>query len=315
MFRSASVFPRSRIVAVGALLAPLLAAPAHAGLEVCNQTNVARWLSVGYFDDGVNEAWTSEGWWEVLPGECVVPIEDDLSQRFYYYRAEDPEENFTGDPGKTFCSVDDAYTIVGNQDCEARNYETLEYLEVDTGEANAIFTLVLNPNTVPGALPIGAEPSAPDPMGTDEGQAAETETETETETLADQDSADATAGSSPFGGAVATLPGDDGDPLAETYQAILGSWRQVDDRAARITFNDDMYARYRVNELIETGPFEIASACPGEAGASDGDPVVVVRLPGKTTPECLDVLYVDDATLEMLTYPDGRLLRFEASAN
>jgi len=299
-------------------------ADGSAGLEVCNQTSVTRWLAVGYLD----QEWTSEGWWELAPGDCAVPIKGDLTQQFYYYRAHDQEEEFVGE-GYTFCTVDDPFTIVGDQDCEGRGYETMDFREVDTGETGNRYTLTLNADTLPGARPMGAEPpgSTPDDVGqgqiagADDGMSAATppaDADADAAAAADssgQSDSDTGAGRSPFGGAAAPPPGDDGDALAATYQAIMGSWRQADDRAMRITFSEDMYARYEVNDLIETGPFEVANTCPGESGMAGGDPVVVVRLPGESRPTCFDVLYVDDGTLEMLTYPDGGLLRFEASEN
>lgn len=133
-------------------LAAATAAPALAGLEVCNQTNVDRWVAIGYNKDNM---WTSEGWWNLEPGDCAPVIDGDLDQQYYYYRAEDPNEQFEGE-GYYFCSVDDAYTIVGDQDCAGRGYEEVDFRELDTGDSTTTFTLVLSPSTVPGALPIGA---------------------------------------------------------------------------------------------------------------------------------------------------------------
>ncbi|MBB4314965.1 DUF1036 domain-containing protein [Roseospira marina] len=142
------------------------ATPAYAGLEVCNQTNVSRWVAVGYSKD---DMWTSEGWWQVDPGNCALVQDGDLTQQYYYYRAEDPEENFEGD-GYMFCGVDDAFTIVGDQDCDERGYKTLDFREVDTGQNTTTFTLVLSPTTVPGAAPIGTPaPTSDDRSGGDTG--------------------------------------------------------------------------------------------------------------------------------------------------
>jgi uncharacterized membrane protein len=150
----------SAFLLVPLALAAATTAPAHAGLEVCNQTNVARWVAVGYSKD---DMWTSEGWWNVEPGDCAHVLDGDLTQQYYYYRAEDPNEEFEGD-GYFFCSVDDAFTIVGDQDCAGRGYEEVDFRELDTGESTTTFTLVLNPTTVPGAQPIGTP--APEPATT-----------------------------------------------------------------------------------------------------------------------------------------------------
>ncbi|MBB4284521.1 putative membrane protein [Roseospira goensis] len=367
--------PRALVLgAAGFLVTLVVSMPALAGLEVCNQTNVTRWLAIGYMQDGL---WTSEGWWELEPGDCATPIQSDLTQRYYYYRAEDPDERFEGD-GYVFCAVDDAFTIAGDTDCVARGYEELDFREIDTGAAATTFTLVLSPRTVPGAQPLsfegpddrGApaapvapeeqsaalpsvspatpaappEPAAPatavaptsDPPAAAPPQAPETgaaetrapETGTaETETAetgaaetgaaetgaAETGAADAgsATGTNPFGGPVAALPGDNGDPLAATYRAVLGTWRSLDDRANRIRFDEDLYAAYHAGDLMETGPFEVAERCPvGDGGG--GEPTVVVRLPGADAPQCYGVLYVDETTLELLALPRGNLLRYEA---
>jgi uncharacterized membrane protein len=288
-------------------------ASAEGGLEVCNQTNVNRWLAIGYFD-GSNESWTSEGWWELEPGDCTTPVEGALTQQYYYYRAEDPNEQFEGDPDYLFCTVNDAFTIVGDQDCEARNYITNAFLEVDTGETATSFTLDLTPQTVPGAQAIGEQPAMP-PAGAganDQGQiAAADDPAPGSDTAAASPSADAAKPNSPFGAASDGGSGG-GNLLAETYQGLLGDWINVDNRAMKITFRDDVFARYDAGALQETGTFEVAEACPG-ATAQAGGPIIVVRLPGLGDPVCHEVLFQDSATLELLD-PDGSLLRFETAA-
>ena len=313
---SARALPRpfARAALGAALMAPLLATTAQAGLEVCNQTNVNRWLAVGYFDQ-TNQSWTSEGWWEVEPGACATPIAGDLTQQFYYYRAEDPNEQFEGDPDYVFCTVNNAFTIVGDQDCEARNYITTAFLEVDTGEVETTHTLMLNANTVPGAQAIGEEPAAPPPnAGADnQGQIAATDEpspNTDTGATAATPSPDPAAPANPFAG-TSDGASTSGTVLADTYQGLLGDWINVDNRAMKITFREDVFARYHAGDLQETGSFEVAEACPG-ATAQAGGPVIVVRLPGLGDPVCYEVLYQDAKTLEMLD-ADSSLLRLESA--
>ncbi|WP_218128281.1 DUF1036 domain-containing protein [Rhodospira trueperi] len=299
-----------------ALVAMMTAASAaHAGLEVCNHTSVARWLAIGYLNR--DEVWSSEGWWHVEPGDCVKPIEDDLTQRYYYYRAEDPNEQFEGD-GFFFCAVPDAFNIVGDSDCTRRGYQELDFREVDTGDSAVTFTLVLNARTVPGARPMNSEgsggsapppdeeiaavPNAPPPSASAPSASAPQTPDT-------ADAAPQTPPESPFGAPAA----DGGASLSSAHQAIQGAWRSLDDRAARITFDEDLYASYHAGDLMETGPYEVATACPGQGGGEDGDPVIVVRLVEESAPQCYGVLYVDGSTLELLALPRGNLLRYEAS--
>ena len=126
--------------------------PTNSGLHICNRTDVDRNVAVGYTR---NDVWTSEGWWTLEPGQCANPIDGNLTQRYYYVRAEDPDEYFDGE-GYTFCAVDDAFTIVGDENCEDRGYETLSFSEIDTGPEAPGYVFVLDAET------IGATRSGPD---------------------------------------------------------------------------------------------------------------------------------------------------------
>ncbi len=111
-----------------------------AGLRICNESSVSRFLAIGYLKD---DQWMSEGWWHLDRGQCATPIEGDLTQRFYYYRAEDPDERFEG-AGTTFCTIDDAFTILGNEDCEGRGYEEHAFSEIDTGPEALGYVFVID---------------------------------------------------------------------------------------------------------------------------------------------------------------------------
>ncbi len=117
-----------------------LANPAQAELQICNETEYTQSVSIGYKGD---EDWTSEGWWNIEPGDCATPVQGDLKNRFYYYRAEIDGGDFAGQ-GYSFCTDPSEYTIVGDTDCEARGYETEDFREIDTGETATefVFTLV-----------------------------------------------------------------------------------------------------------------------------------------------------------------------------
>ncbi len=115
-------------------LMPLLslASPGFAGLSFCNQGSTLATVAIGYKGDG---GWTSEGWWRVDPGDCREVISGDLTKRYYYWRATTQDGAFpTGDYG--FCTQSDAFTIVGDQDCDARGYRRQMFDEVEVGTAN-----------------------------------------------------------------------------------------------------------------------------------------------------------------------------------
>lgn len=129
---------------VAALLA-MLPAAAQAGLEFCNEADETAYVAVGY---QVGEAWRSEGWWAVEPAECATVLPDDLEKRYYYYRVLGIP--FTPE-GYTFCTMEDAFTIDGDTDCEARGYETAEFSVIDTGESALHFTVAMQAAEEPPA--------------------------------------------------------------------------------------------------------------------------------------------------------------------
>ena len=107
---------------------------------MCNETAFEQSLSFGY--NGV-EGWTSEGWWNAGPGDCVTPALDGQNRRYVYYRAEVNGGDFDGQ-NYFFCTSPEEYTIVGDTDCESRGYDREDFREIDTGgnEGMFVFTLV-----------------------------------------------------------------------------------------------------------------------------------------------------------------------------
>ncbi|MBB4264451.1 DUF1036 domain-containing protein [Roseospira visakhapatnamensis] len=287
--------------------------PADAGLRICNQSGIPRFLAIGYSKD---DQWTSEGWWTLDTGECATPVEGDLTQRFYYYRAEDPSEAFEGE-GYAFCTVDDAFTIIGDQDCAGRGYEEHDFSEIDTGpEAPGYVFVIGKGDGIPAS---GARPEAPaappsPPTGAGgKGAAAE--------------DAGGPVPTTPSGGDVPPgAPEDAGedtrgdtqgevgdDPVERTRAGIQGRWQSRDDHHAAIRFGDGRYFDYYEGDLMADGAYSVAMACPDNPGSGGEDPVIIVRLPGDAAPSCYSVMYMDATSLEMLALPRGNLLRYQRS--
>lgn len=127
----------SRFVFLFSLFIPVVAAvDAQAGLTICNDSDASQDVSIGYKGE---EDWTSEGWWIIEPNECATPIGADLTRRYYYLRAEKAGGAFKGEE-YYFCTSSEAYTIVGDTDCQERGYEREDFIEIDTGETGTDFT-------------------------------------------------------------------------------------------------------------------------------------------------------------------------------
>ena len=114
----------------------LTASTANAALVICNDTDRTQAVSIGY--KGAAD-WTSEGWWNIEPGDCATPLGDDLTQRYYYFRAEADAGPFIGG-NYFFCTTTTAYEIVGDTECEARGYDKEDFQEIDTGETGSEYT-------------------------------------------------------------------------------------------------------------------------------------------------------------------------------
>lgn len=121
------------------------AAPARAALLFCNQTKATIEAAFGYRDGAT---WTSEGWWQIQPGQCARVYNKPLSQRFYFYYARTLGVGGVDSPSSTtwtgkyaFCTDKKAFRIDGDSGCEARGYQKNGFQEIDIGTNKKDYTL------------------------------------------------------------------------------------------------------------------------------------------------------------------------------
>ncbi|SMP33770.1 DUF1036 domain-containing protein [Shimia sagamensis] len=113
------------------LVAITLPLAAQAGLEICNEAGFPQSVAVAYKD---GDGYRSRGWWNLDPGECDTPVSGDLKRRYYYVFATatgyafDPVERYS------FCTELSGFSIVGDEDCEARGYDKSMFAKIDTGK-------------------------------------------------------------------------------------------------------------------------------------------------------------------------------------
>lgn len=108
----------------------LMAAPAQAGLSLCNDTSSPISAALAHHDGA---GWVSVGWWAVPPGQCQELLKGDLIARYYYLHAEHvgPGGGWTGD--SMFCIGNGAFEARGRGRCEERGFARAGFFEVDTG--------------------------------------------------------------------------------------------------------------------------------------------------------------------------------------
>lgn len=135
---------------VAACIGSLFASPALAELEVCNEASKSVSLAIAYAE---GDTWVSQGWWNIPAGSCQSPLQGNLKNRYYYYRATTfGSPLVSGD--YMFCTSPDVFTIEGDTNCENRGYEQAGYASLDTGKKARSFTLTLrDPERAPKASP------------------------------------------------------------------------------------------------------------------------------------------------------------------
>lgn len=147
-----------RITVAAMMLAVGPVGPAAAGLEVCNDTTIRQSVAIGY--EALGGVWTSEGWWQIAPGDCKRVLSDWTPRDVVYYRATGRDlPEFTGPYG--FCTQSDAFTILGDKECEARGYDRSRFRAIETGGAAEV-TFDLSTGQMRRAA--GQSGSAPAPM-------------------------------------------------------------------------------------------------------------------------------------------------------
>ncbi|WP_406645479.1 DUF1036 domain-containing protein [Aliisedimentitalea scapharcae] len=137
----------------------VLSGPAWAGLEICNDTSEQQAVAIGYKSD---DQWVSEGWWNIPAQECRSPIQSDLKNRYYYMMARSDGWEFA-DENILFCVQSEVFTIVGDENCEARGYETGRFIKIDTGTTAKQHTHFLSGYAFAAQEPGGGQTSYGEP--------------------------------------------------------------------------------------------------------------------------------------------------------
>jgi len=118
-------------IAAALLLLTTSAVPALADFRLCNNTSSRVGVALGYKD---NDAWITEGWWNVPARSCETLLRGALVARFYYIYAVDYDRGGEWSGHAFMCSREKEFTIKGTDNCLARGYDRTGFFEVDTGE-------------------------------------------------------------------------------------------------------------------------------------------------------------------------------------
>jgi uncharacterized membrane protein len=105
--------------------------PARADFRLCNNTSSRIGIAIGYKE---NEAWSTEGWWNLAARSCETILRGTLVARFYYIYALDYDRGGEWSGQAYMCTKEKEFTIRGTEDCLARGFDRTGFFEVDTGE-------------------------------------------------------------------------------------------------------------------------------------------------------------------------------------
>ena len=105
--------------------------PARADFRLCNNTTSRVGIALGYKE---NDAWATEGWWNLSARNCETLLRGALAAPFYYIYAIDYDRGGEWSGQAFMCTRDKEFTIRGTDDCLARGFDKTGFFEVDTAE-------------------------------------------------------------------------------------------------------------------------------------------------------------------------------------
>ncbi|HUY67716.1 MAG TPA: DUF1036 domain-containing protein [Alphaproteobacteria bacterium] len=135
------MFVAGGMAVLAAALTPL---PARAAMQFCNRTPHAIEAALGFRE---GDAWSSQGWWRLDPGQCAIVFGQPLTRRYYFDYALALAPPKKGQPAYTwegkymFCIDTKPFRIKGDTDCEARGYQTEGFQQIDVGEGTHDYRL------------------------------------------------------------------------------------------------------------------------------------------------------------------------------
>jgi len=126
----------------------VFAAPADAGMQLCNKTTTGASVAVGYLDG--DKGWTAQGWWSIAPADCQTLLDGAVAGSTVYVLVDGGRLP----PGKKqsggwFCT-DDSGFITRNSDysndqhelmCEAAGLKTEQFREITISGGDFTFNL------------------------------------------------------------------------------------------------------------------------------------------------------------------------------
>jgi uncharacterized membrane protein len=254
---------------------------AEAELSFCNDTGFSASVAIGYLGE---KEWTSEGWWNADPGECVTTVVSPRAQAYYYWHALNENGEYVSED-YYFCTSDEVFTIVGDTDCKSRGYDRVSFSEIRIdvdGSAEVRLTTALAPEAPP-------KRKTPEPQ-VENSEAKETSEPSTAEAPSTDDLTDT---------AVLDFP------LIKA--TLLGEWRDKNnDLVTMIIDRDKLEDQF--GDISAPASWRLAGTCAGAAGQG---PVMLVEYEdGVGGTLCWLMLGLDDNQLVLRAVNRTELMEF-----
>lgn len=129
---------------IRALVAAVRKRQTEAGLQICNETRHLVWTTIGvHHGDDIS----TQGWYKVLPGECIRPVRKPLDGQVLYSFGEAVDKNgpvlakgtipLIWDGAVELCTSDKRFTIEKQGNCEERGLKITRFRKIDLGGAKS----------------------------------------------------------------------------------------------------------------------------------------------------------------------------------
>ncbi|HEY5336709.1 MAG TPA: DUF1036 domain-containing protein [Rhizomicrobium sp.] len=127
--------------------------PAHAALQICNQTSYVLYAATGASTNGQN---VTQGWTRIVPGDCKQALAAPLTASHYFLyarssRAHGGESRAWGG-SVPLCAKDTNFQLkaeTGAQGCPAEDASTLPFATLDTHSLPSWTATLTESNTIP----------------------------------------------------------------------------------------------------------------------------------------------------------------------
>ncbi len=138
-YKGIELLQKSLLFLMGIMLC-LASNASYAEFRVCNKTASRVGIAIGVQQNPIR---ITQGWFNIKPNACEVPIKEDLKPGPYFIYALDYDRGGEWGGIELLCTKDREFYIEGSNDCYARGFDRSGFLTIMT-KGLKTWTLNLN---------------------------------------------------------------------------------------------------------------------------------------------------------------------------